>query len=429
MTTRRRFLTAASAALAAPYFVPASARGKDGRPAPSERIVMACIGLGMQGMPNMDNFLGQPDCQVVAVCDVDQKHLADAKNKVNDKYKNTDCNAYTDFREVCTRPDVDALSLALPDHWHAIPAILGARHGKDIYGEKPLAHSIVEGRAMVEAVKQHARIWQTGSWQRSQPNFRLAAELVQNGYIGKLKHVEVGLPAGTHDFAGTAGKEAPTNPPPELDYDRWLGPAPYAPYAPARVHRNWRWHLDYGGGQLTDWIGHHCDIAHWGMGTQLTSPVEIEGKGEYLKEGLWNTATKYRVDTKYQSGVTMTIAGGHGEIRSGAKWIGADGWVWVDRGGIDASNKDWLKLGDAPKRINLYRSPGHQREFLDSVKSRRECLCPAEVAHRSFTPGHLGQIAMLIGRKLKYNPTTEQIEGDDAANRLLGKALREPWQL
>lgn len=427
--TRRSFLGAAAATAVAPMFIPGSALGKEGRPSPSNRITIGSIGLGMMGMPNMESFMGQPDAQVIAVCDLDKHRLEDAKNRVNKHYSNQDCATIHDFRELIGRADIDCLSLAVPDHWHAIPAIAGAKAGKDMYGEKPLSHSVVEGRAMCNAVKQYGRIWQTGSWQRSVGDFRFACELVRNGRIGKVHTVEVGLPAGTTDFGGTQGQETFGPPPDYLDYEMWLGPAPWAPYCPARIHANWRWILDYGGGQLTDWIGHHCDIAHWGMGTEYTGPTEIEGVGEYLKDGLWNTATKYRLTAKYANGITMTIAGGHPDIRSGAKWIGPDGWVWVDRGGFDTYPKSLMNERDIRREIQLYKSPGHHRNFLDCVKSRRTTITPAEVAHRSATPAHLGQIAMILGRKLRWDPQKEEIIGDSTATRMLGRPMREPWQL
>lgn len=428
--SRRSFIAGVLAASAAPLFVPGEVLGRNGGSSPNGKLAVGCIGLGMMGMPNMDSFLGQNDAVVTVVCDIDKKRLEGALNQVHNRYGNKDCKPSTEFLDVCTDPKIDVLSLALPDHWHAIPAVLGARHGKDIYGEKPLAHTIREGRAIADAMKQYGRIWQTGSWQRSQRDFRLACELVQNGRIGKVSHCEVGLPSGHSDFAGSKGQEKFTDPPPHIDYERWLGPAPWAPYCPARLHANWRWILDYGGGQLTDWIGHHCDIAHWGLGYDRMGPVEISGVGEYPKDGLWNSATKYRIETKYATGVTMTIAGGHNDIRSGAKWYGENGqWVWVDRGGIDANPKSLLKEDNVPKKINLYRSPGHHREFLDCVKSRKQTTTNAETALRSMTPGCLGQIAMLLGRKLKWDPEKELILGDEVASRMLGNSMREPWTL
>lgn len=438
--SRRQFLTktagTAVGAIGFPYIIRSSALGRGGSVPPSERITMGCIGVGWQGTSNMKSFLREKDCQVVAACDVDEHHLEETINHVNSYYRNKslglqseDCTGYKDYRELVSRDDIDAVSLGLPDHWHAVPAIAAARAGKDIFGEKPLSHNLLEGRAICEAVKRYGLVWQTGSWQRSEPNFRFACELVLNGRIGKVHSVEVGLPSGHNDFGKTKGQEGICAPPRELDYDFWIGPAPYAPYCPARVHKNWRWHLDYGGGQLMDWVGHHVDIAHWGLGLDYTGPVEIEGNGEYPKDGLWNTATKYRLTAKYADGITMTIAGGHDDIIKGTKWIGEDGWVWVTRGKIDAQPKELLNEKFGAEEINLFRSPGHWRNFLDCVKSRETTLAPCEVAHRSATPGHLGQIAMLLGRKIRFNPDTEEIIDDATATRMLGRAMRSPWHL
>lgn len=430
---RRQFLKnaagAAAGAIGFPYIVSSAALGKAGGIAPSNRITMGCIGIGWQGGFNMESFLGQEDCQIIALCDIDKNHLQEALNTVNGHYGNKDCVCYHDFRELLARDDIDAVSLGLPDHWHAIPAVAAAKSGKDIFGEKPLSHNLKEGRAICDAVKRYGRIWQTGSWQRSESNFHRACELVINGRIGKVHTVEVGLPEGHTDFEGTGGQEQMGPAPRELDYDFWLGPAPVEPYCPARVHKNWRWHLDYGGGQLMDWVGHHVDIAHWGLGFDYSAPYEIEGYGEYPRDGLWNTATRYRLTAKYPKGIEMIIVGGHEDIRDGTKWIGEDGWVWVSRGGIDAHPKELLKENIGPGEIRLFRSPGHWRNFLDCVKSRETTLTPCEVAHRSATPGHLGQIAMLLGRKIRFNPDTEEIVDDATATRMLGRPMRSPWHL
>ena len=218
---------------------------------------------------------------------------SDARDIVNRTYGNRDCAVHHDFRELCRRRDIDAVSIAVPDHWHALLSISFARAGFDIYGEKPLSHTFAEGRAICEAVRRYGRVWQTGSWQRSVANFHRAAELVRNGRIGKVLRVEVGLPEGHYDFAGTFGQEALVPAPPELDYDFWVGPAPFVPYCKARVHMNWRWNMDFGGGQLMDWVGHHVDIAHWGLGFDETGPVEIEGVGEFPTRGIYNSPSRY----------------------------------------------------------------------------------------------------------------------------------------
>lgn len=434
--TRRQFLKnsagAAVGILTAPYFIPATALGKGGAVAPGEKVTMACIGVGWQGTSNMENFLREPDVEIVAVCDIDDDHLQNAKTIVEENQGAGSVQTFHDFREVLARDDIDTVSLGLPDHWHSIPAIMAAEAGKDIYAEKPLSHSLKEGREMCDAVRRYDRVWQTGSWQRSESHFRFAAGLVRNGRIGKVHTVEVGLPSGHTDFAGTKELTAFTNPPEEFDYDFWLGPAPYAPYAPARVHKNWRWNYHYGGGQLMDWVGHHVDIAHWGLGFDNTGPYEIEGYGEFPETGLWDTATRYKVFAKYPEDIEMIIAGGHEDVclgKRGSLWKGDLGWVWVDRSGIDAEPKSLLDEKFGPDEIHLYNSPGHWRNFLDCVKSRKKTITPCEVAHRSASPGHLGQISMMLGRKITFNPETEEVIGDDIASRMLGKSMRSPWQV
>jgi len=434
-TTRRDFLKksalAAAGLVSAPHFIPSSVLGRNGI-SPSNKITIGCVGYGMMGGGNTNSFLNLPDTKVVAMCELDDYFMQQGVEDINSYYENKDCATYHDFRELLLRDDIDVISIAVPDHWHAILSIAAAKAGKDIYGEKPLSHSLSEGRAICDAISRYGRIWQTGSWQRSISNFRFACELVRNGRIGNVHTVEVGLPAGHFDFGGTAGQEAPIEPPDILDYDFWLGPAPYAPYAPARVHKNWRWHLDYGGGQLLDWIGHHCDIAHWGMDLDHTGPVEIFGVGEYPEKGLWNTATRYRVDTKYKNGLKMVIAGGHDDVcggGTGTKWIGEEGWIHVDRGFIDANPKSLLKEKFGPNDIHLFKSPGHHRNFINCVKSRKQTITPCEVAHRSATPGHLGQISMLLGRKINFNPDTEEIIGDETAARMMSSSYRAPWHI
>jgi predicted dehydrogenase len=431
--SRRRFLATTGAALAVPTIIPAGALGADARPAPSGRITMGVVGWGMMGPGNTQAFLAQKDCQVVAACDLDKRPLEQAVNTINAHYRNTDCKRYQDYREMMARTDIDAVMLAVPDHWHALTAVEAARQKKDIYGEKPLARTIAEQQAIVKAVRDNGRIWQTGSWQRSQENFHKAAEIVRNGLIGKVSHVEVGLPAGHTDFAGTGKKRDVTNPPPELDYDFWIGPSRMMPYIECRLHMNWRWNYNTGGGQLLDWIGHHCDIAHWGLGFDNAGPTEIEGQGEFPPEdAIWNTCTKYRITLKYPDAVTMTIAGGHDDIRSGTKWRGANGWVWVDRGAFDSSNPEWKDMSRLPedlRKVKLINSRNHHRNFLDSVKSRQPTITPAEVAHHSAVPGHLGLISMLVKRKIHWDAAKEVILGDAEASKLLTRGYRAPWTL
>ena len=257
-----------------------------------------------KGPSNTGNFLDSPIARWWPSANIDKKHLENSLGTINGHYKNQDCKAYHDYREMMARTDIDAVMLAVPDHWHELVATEAARNKKDIYGEKPLARTIAEQQTIVKAVQENQRIWQTGSWQRSEKNFHYAAEIVRNGLIGRVIRVEVGLPSGHNDFAGTgkplmqklsalpdkvrslaqvvpgtpAWDAAVSEPPPELDYNFWIGPSRMEPYIQARCHMNWRWNYNTGGGQLLDWIGHHCDIAHWGLAmTTRIGPCEVEG--------------------------------------------------------------------------------------------------------------------------------------------------------
>jgi predicted dehydrogenase len=428
--TRRRFLLSGGAALVAPYLVTGCATA---RKPPSDQIVMGVVGCGTQGVGDIKSLMGQKDCRVVAACDVDKNHLNGMVGVVNKFYNNKDCKAYHDFRELLRRPDIDAVVIATPDHWHALAAVEAARHKKDIYGEKPLARTIAEQQAIVRAVRENQRIWQTGSWQRSVPKFHKAAEIVRNGLIGKVTRVEVGLPGGNNDSGHTGQYKMVSAPPPELDYDNWVGPSQMMLYVRARIHKNWRWNYNTGGGQLMDWVGHHCDIAHWGLGFDNAGPLEIEGNGEFPPpDAVWNTATKYRIELKYPDDIAMTMAGGYKEIRAGTKWIGTDGWVWVDREHFEASNEDWADMKQLPesqRKIKLTLSNDHYRNFLDSVKSRQPTITPVETAHHSTIPGHLGLISMLVGRKLKWDAANERILDDPEAAALLTRPFRPPWKL
>ncbi len=437
--TRRQALGAAAAA-AVPAFIPARVLGAD---APSKKITMGFIGVGWMGEGNLGSFLGQSDCRVLAIADVDARHLRKAVDQVNRRYHNKDCAAYKDFRELLGRSDIDAVCISTPDHWHSIPAVEAARAMKDIYCEKPLSHTFAEGVAMVDAVRQHGRIWQTGSWQRSVANFRQGTELVLNGYIGRVRRVEVGLPSGHSDFEHTGGK-APDSPPPKgVDYDFWVGPAAWMPFNICHFHKNWRWNYNFGGGQLMDWIGHHGDIAHWGLTNpkygigpdDQVGPLEVSATADFPpRDALWNTATRYRVECKYPNQIELVIAGGYPDIRGGTKWIGTHGWVYVDRGKFETSEPHWKDEVAAREKkkdldILLPVSPGHQREFLDCVKSRKRTLTPVEVAHRSQTPGHLGYIASVVGRTLKWDAARQEIVGDPEASKLLSRPMRAPWHL
>jgi predicted dehydrogenase len=425
--SRRLWLkqAAATAAVAgASLFIPASELGSGTRPAPSKRLTLAIIGIGSMGMRNLKGFLNEDDCQITGVCDVDASRLKAGAEEVNRHYGDAGCAQYRDFREVIARKDIDLLCLSVPDHWHSIPAILGLTAGKDIYGEKPLALTVAEGRAMANAVKQFGRVWQTGSWQRSVPHFRFACNLVRSGRIGKVLRAEVGI-----GFGPTTGVE-PVMPVPEgFDYEMWLGPAPWAPYTEKRCHFNFRWISDYAGGQITDWGAHHIDIAQWGLGTEETGPLEVEGVGRYPTEGLWDTPITYRFDCRFATGQTMTVAS-EDVFKNGVRFFGERGWVHVDRDRVTTEPASLLaEYHSGGMARNLADRQGHRRNFLDCVKSRGVPISNIEVAHRSITVGHLGNIAMSLGRKIRWNPATECVLNDESAQQMLSRTMRSPWAL
>jgi len=439
--TRRRFLgdaLAAGTVLAAPLIVPASARGADDRPAPSERITIGCIGLGGRGTVNMNTFLGHGEAQIIALCDVDagstryedawHRGLAPAKESVERRYAAQKAagefrgvSGYRDFRDLLARDDVDAVCVSTPDHWHAPIVVAAAKAGKDIYCEKPLSLTVRDGRAMVDAVTRYERVFQCGSQRRSDARCRHSCELVRNGRIGRLHTVRVGLPGG-HWIRSNAKKTFGPEPVPEgFDYDLWLGPAPWAPYTFNRCHWNFRWNLDYSGGNVTDWGAHMIDMAHWGMGCDTTGPVEVGGHGTFPPQtDLWNAATEFEFTGTYADGVKMIV-------RSGGpnRFEGTEGSVEL-AGKTDPPSLAESVIG--PDEIHLYESRSQHGNFLDCIKSRQPTAAPVEVAHRSISVAHLGNIAMLTGCTIRWDPTKEEILDDPQASRLLSRAKREPWR-
>ena len=425
---RRCFLKrAAGASVAAvgfPYLVRSSALGKSGTVAASERITVGFIGTGSHGIDmNLKNFLAQPDAQAVAVCDVDPVHLRQGLETVNKKYGNKDCAAYKDFREILARSDIDAVMISTPDHWHVPISIAAAKAGKDVECEKPTL-TIAEGRLLVETMKRYGRIFQWSTEDRAVYEYHRMCELVRNGRIGKVHTIRVELPSGPD----TPGNPEPMSVPEGFDYDMWLGPAPWAPYTKDRIHWNFRWILDYSGGMLTDWGAHLLDGAQWGNNTEHTGPVEVEGKGKFFKDGLYNTATEYHIEYKYTDGVKLIVTSGTPSLRfEGSEgWIGNRGW----RAPLQAEPKSILDSVIGPNEIHLYTCKGgEQRNFLDCVKSHKDCYFPPEIGQRCFTIAHIGNISMLLGRKLRWNPDNERFINDEQANRMLSRAMRSPWRL
>ena len=422
-TTRRQFLATAAATVAVPMIVPSSVLGQN---APSKQITMGCIGVRGMGGGNMRDFYRRGNCRVVAVCDVDSDVLKERAQQVNEHYGNTDCKTYRDYREVVTREDIDTVMIGTPDHWHATIAIEAARHGKDIYCEKPVTHTFAEGEMLVKEVRKHKRIWQTGSWQRSKSNFRQAVAVVRNGLIGELQHVEVGLPTGNPN----PPQVQPQTPPGNIDYDMWIGPSQMMPYMKERLHSNWRWHDNTGGGQLMDWIGHHNDIAHWGMGEDLGGPTLVEA-GDFTRPertDVWNAAWQYEIKCTYASGVTSRLSN---RSRGGVLFLGSEGWVHVDRGRFTASNPAWTRRDFNPGKVEVYRSDSHQGNFLDCVQSRQPTVTPVEVSHRSIVPGHIAMAMAAVGRrrlKVRWDPQTQTTSNEQVMKLLRQEGDEGPWK-
>jgi len=430
-STRRSFLknslSVVAGTMVLPHIIPSSAMGMNGVVPPSDRIVMGSIGIGSQGTSNMRDFLKFKEVQWVALCDLDKLHLEKGAGMVNNFYKNTDCRTYKDYREFLEKEKLDAVCISVPDHWHSIAYVAAANKKIDIYGEKPLARSIGEGQQIVKAVKKNKIIWQTGSWQRSVANFHKGAELVFNGRLGKVDRVEVGLPNASKLVGMPSIKEVPA----ELDWDFWLGSAPKVPYRGV-CHWNWRWILDYSGGQLTDWAGHHIDIANWGLGLDRTGPVEVWGEGVYpAATELYNVPVEYDFNCKFKSGLIMRVANSARLPQGmGVTWYGENGWIHVNRGDIITASKPELiseELGANKKA--LYKSNNHWGNFLECVRTRKETITPVEVAHRSISIGLLGEIAMTTKQKIQWDPVKEQISNNADASKMLMRSFRAPWKI
>ncbi len=423
----RKSATAVAGAFILPNIIPSSALGMGGKTAPSNRIVMGLIGCGSQGNSDMNDFFRLKDqVQFVALCDVDSNRLTNTKATVDKYHKNSDCRTYGDFREFLDKEKLDAVLIAIPDHWHGIIYTSVVNKKFDVYGEKPICRTIRDGQTIVNAVRENNIIWQTGSWQRSQENFRKGAELVINGRAGKIKYIEVGLPDGGRGI----GTPPPQPVPPELNWEMWLGPAPKVPYRGVS-HWNWRWILDYSGGQLTDWAGHHIDIANWGAGLEHTGPVEISGKGWYPAEGIYNVPVEYDFLCKYANGIEMRVANASRlKTGMGTTWYGDRGWIHTDRDNIlTASDPAILQEKIGENEIHLYRSDDHWQNFIDSVRSGKQAIAPIEPAYRAISVGLLGEIAMTTGQTIKWDPDKEVIIDNPAATRLLSRPYRQPWTL
>jgi len=432
LITRRSFLKKAAGvavgAITFPYVVSSSALGKAGNVAAGSRITMGFIGTGGRGGALLSNFINLGDAQVVAVCDVKRPNCDGARQRVDKHYNKKVCTGYTDFRQLCERSDIDAVVVASTDHWHVLHALEAVRSGKDVYCEKPLGMSVEEGQILRRDVNRYGRVFQFGTQERSSRNSRFACEMVRSGRVGKIKKITV---ASRYSIASENFQPMPV--PDSIDYDLWLGPAPWAPYHPSRVSNSHWWHIsDYSLGWIAGCGIHTIDIATWGNGTDLTGPLEAEGIGEYPQDGTCNNATGWDVNLKFANGVTMNFTDGE-RNPLGVRFDGTDGWVFVKEehlgGNVDADPKELLKKEIGPDEVHLPVSNHHQQNFLDCVKSRAATVAPVEVAVRSDTLCQLSEIAMRLGRKLKWNPEKEEFLNDEQANRMLKRPLRSPWRL
>lgn len=462
---RRSFLkttaltTGTLSAVGFPTIVPATVLGRNGRPTPSDRVTVGLIGTGRQGYgqnlqgadlnsigARVPGLLELPDVQIVAVCDVDSWRMNRAKTLIETRYAGTTpngtykgCSTHRDFREILARSDMDAVMISTPDHWHVPMGILAARAGKHISCEKPLSMSVQQGRLLVEALKQNSRsgapvVNRTDSEFRSVRPQNRAVELVRNGRIGQLQRVEITFPSDPPPVPVQPDMPVPK----ELDYDLWLGPAPWAPYTDMRVHTpfdllkrpNWMRIDTYAQGMISNWGAHYFDMAQWANDTEYSGPVSVEGKGEFPKS-LWNTMINFRVTYRYANGVEMTCEQTP-TSKPSIRYVGSEGWILVDGypGQISSSRPSLLTSKSAEGELDLSKTLWDKPDFIDAVKTGRKTLEPIEIGHRTISISQIGLIACQLSEKLTWNPEKELFVGNNAANALLTAPLaRKEWAL
>jgi myo-inositol 2-dehydrogenase / D-chiro-inositol 1-dehydrogenase len=449
---RRDFLKSAASATAAVAFPTIITTRVFGRQGPNDKINIGQIGYGrIAGDHDIPQTIKHDMCRFVALAEVDSKRGQDGKKNIENYYakktgreKTVDVKLYQDYHELLKDPAIDAVIISTPDHWHAQPAIEAALAGKDVYLQKPAAMTIAEGRKMSDVIHRTGRILQIGSQQRSAdpyPQFRRACELVRNGRIGALKNIKIGIEP---DEAGPEEPEMPV--PPNLNYDMWLGSAPWVYYTEKRVHPQndysrpgWLRCEPFTCGMITGWGSHHVDVAHWGMDAEFTGPVEVEAQAKFPKSGLWNVHCEFEVHAKYANGVTMEI---RSDLPNGVRFEGDQGWIFVSRGGakvtasdpasgpkdaLDASDLKILQSEIGPNEIQLYLSPEQHLNWLECIRSRRQPVAPAEIGHRSCSACLVAHTAMKLPRKLYWNPKTELFINDEEANKTLSRPQRQPY--
>ncbi|ACB76786.1 Gfo/Idh/MocA family protein [Opitutus terrae] len=426
--SRREFLKRAMAAGAVATMPGVLSSRLFGATAPSNQIAVGVIGTGNIAQGHIDTLLGFPEVRIAALCDVDRVRLEATAAKVNAFYGDNGCRMFGDFRELAARADLDAVWVCTPDNWHALNAIEAIRQGKDVYVEKPLTLTIREGRELVNAARKHGRVIQTGTQQRSTRRFHDAAEFIRNGGLGRLERIEVLIPAN-NKFTGATWEPEPV--PAGLDWDLWLGPAPWTPFNRQGCHYNFRFILDYAAGQVTNWGAHYIDIAQWALGMDDSGPVEIEGQGEFPTSGLFTTATKVDFTCRYANGVPLRCRTRYDGVFDGnVRFFGERGWIDVSRSTSTASDPALLKAAAAREgAIKLPTSDNHHDNFLQCLRSRARPISDVETGHRGTTVCNLGNIAMLLGRKLRWDPAREAFIDDLVANRMCARSMRGPWGL
>lgn len=423
--------------MAIPTLLPSHVFAREGRVLPNDRINMGFIGVGQMGTGHLKSFVHYNDVRVLAACDVQKEHRDRAKSIVDQTYGSNELATYNDFRELLARKDIDAVLLALPDHWHALIGMEASRQGKAMYYEKGMALTYEEAKAVRETVNRYKTIFQFGTQQRSDQWFRLAVELVRNGKLGEMKHIAIGSAGG--------GKSdpvpiIPTEVPEGFDYDMWLGPAPWSPYTTLKCTRNWTLIRDFSLGCIgSAWGIHHIDIAQWAMDADNSGPVEVEGTGEIPDRGLHDTISSWEVEHTYANGgkvihmdqVRAKQRFSQFNVRNsmGILFEGTEGWIYVARGYVDAYPKSLLKTVFEPNDVRVPVSNDHRRNFLDAVRTGTDPICPVGPAVRSEMVAQQADIAVRLGQKLRYDPKKEQFIDNDAANRMLAASMRSPWHL
>jgi len=432
--TRRAFCRVATSAVAAPYVVTSGALGAGGRPPAGERVVTGYLGVGPRGLLNLREQLSCPQAQVVAVCDVWKGLRERAKHVVDTHYNNTDCSTYVDFRELLARDDIDAVGIATPDHWHVPMAVAAAKAGKDVCVEKPLGVSVAEDLLCREVIKRYERVFQYGTEARCRAACRLGAELVRNGRIGEIRQIRVKAPNSIPRRAS-----APRPVPKQLDYDLWLGPAPWRPYTgcPERG-ANWFHVYDYALGFIAGWGAHPLDLLQWAFDTHLAGTWQVEGTGVISATGCNDAVINWDVRIRFSNGVTMDYwANGLpkdenprlAKLGNYAQLIGTEGWIAIYYAAMDCEPPSLRDAPPGPDDVRLPVAEGQERNFIHCVRNRRTPVSHIDDAVRSDVVSHLSDIAVRTGRKITWDPVKEEIIGDVEAARMLSRAMRDPWRI